>query len=150
MMWGLYADKHSGLVLEFGNANGVDSVYKLAKPVTYSDRAPRILDDEELASFLAGNIQLNPERVDPLMYLKSEHWSNEKEVRIVTGEGRNPAAEFEDCPFHPRELVAVYYGARGSELRAELDPIVIEKYPHAQRWQVSRGTGLRLKFTPLE
>lgn len=150
MMWGLYADKHRGLALEFGNANGVDSVYKLAKPVTYCDEAPAILDDDELANFLAGNIRLTPEQVDPLMYLKSKHWSHEEELRIVTGEGRSPGVEFEDCPFHPRELVAVYYGARGAELRAELDPVVAEKYPNAQRWQALQGEGLKMDFVLLD
>lgn len=146
MMWGLYAEEHRGLVLEFGNADGVDSVYKRAKPVTYSDQAPPMLDDEGWANYLAGNIDLTTDVVEPLIYLKSEHWSREEELRIVAGEGRNPGTDFEDIPFHPRELVAVYYGARGADLRAELDPIVVEKYPYAQRWQASQGKGLQIDF----
>jgi hypothetical protein len=149
MMWGLYAEEHRGLVLEFGNAYGVDSVYKLAKPVIYSDRSPPILDDEGLANFLAGNIILTPDLVDPLMFLKSEDWSKEEELRIVTGEGRNPSAEFEDIPFHPRELIAVYYGTRGAKLCAELDPIVVEKYPLALRWQASQGKEFQIDFSRL-
>lgn len=149
-MWGLYADNHRGLILEFANAEGVDSVYRIAKPVNYSDRAPPILDDEGLANFLAGNITLTADLVDPLMFLKSIHWRYEQELRIATGEGRNPSAEFEDVPFHPRELVAVYFGARAAELRTEVEPVIAERYPHAQRWQASQGKGFQIDFTRLD
>lgn len=149
-MWALYADDHRGLLLEFANADGVDSVYRVAMPVNYSDRAPPILDDEGLANFLAGNITLAPDFADPLMFLKSTHWRYEQELRIVSGEGRDPSAEFEDLPFHPRELVAVYFGARAAELREELEPVVVEKYPHVQRWQASQGKGFQIDFTRLD
>ena len=75
---------------------------------------------------------------------------DEQELRIVSGEGRNSDAEFEDVPFHPRELVAVYFGARAAELRAELEPIVFEKYPHAQCWQASQGKEFQIDFTHLD
>jgi hypothetical protein len=149
-MWGLYADNHRGLVLEFANAEGVDSVYRVAKPVNYSDRAPPLLDDEGLANFLAGNITLTPRLTDPLMFIKSTHWRYEQELRIVSGEGRNPDAEFEDVPFHPRELVAIYFGARADELRTEVAPIVVEKYPLAHRWQATQGKGFQIDFIDLE
>jgi hypothetical protein len=149
-MWGLYADNHRGLVLEFANAEGVDSVYRVAKPVDYVDHAPPLLDNEGLANFLAGNVSLTPDLADPLMFLKSPHWRYEQELRIVSGEGRNPDAEFEDLPFDPRELVAVYFGARAAELRKELEPVVDERYPHAQRWQASQGKGFQIDFTRLD
>lgn len=149
-MWGLYADNHRGLVLEFANAEGVDSAYSLAEPVAYRDQPPHLLDDEMLAQFLAGNFALEPKLADPLMFLKSTHWSYEQELRIVTGEGRKPGDDFEDVPFHPKELVAVYFGARSAALRAELEPVVIAKYPHAQRWQASKGQGFRIDFTRVD
>lgn len=148
-MWGLYADNHRGLVLEFANADGVDSPYRLAKTVNYSDRAPPLLDDDDLANFLAGNIELTADLVDPLMILKSTHWRYEQELRLVSGEGRTPNADFEDVHFHARELVAVYFGARASELRSELEPLIIDKYPHVQQWQASQGRGFRINFARL-
>lgn len=149
-MWGVYASDHKGLVLEFASAEGVDSVYRLARPVTYSDRAPPLLDNEGLSNFLAGNIALDPRLADPLIYLKSTHWSYEQELRIVTGDGRYPGDEVEDVPFNSRELVAVYFGARGADLRRELEPLVIAKYPHAQRWHASQGRGFQIDFTRLD
>lgn len=149
-MWGLYAENHRGIVLEFANVEGLDSVYRIAKPVTYRDRAPPVLDDAALASYLAGNIALNPSLADPLMLLKSTHWRYEQELRIVSGEGRVPSAEFEDVPFHPRELVAVYFGARASELRSGLDDMLVNRYPRAQRWQASKGKEFQIDFTRLQ
>lgn len=149
-LWGLYAENHRGVVLEFANCPGLDSVYRLARPVVYSERAPPLLTDEELAQLLAGDMDLSPDLADPLMLLKSTHWSYEKELRIVSGEGRYPDAEFEDVWFHPNELVAVYFGARGEELRAELEPLVMELYPHAQRWQALKGDQFRIEFDRLD
>lgn len=149
-LWGLYANHHRGLVLEFANVAGLDSVYKCARPVTYSDKPPPMLGDEDIAQLLAGNIELSTKLVDPLMYLKSTHWSYEQELRIVSGEGRNRDSEFEDIWFHPAELVGVYFGARSQELRAELEPFVISHYPHAQRWQAVIGREFRIEFERLD
>ncbi len=146
-MWGVYASDHKGLVLEFANVQGVDSVYRLAQRVTYSNRPPPLLDDEALAQFLAGNLALDPKLANPLMFLKSTHWAYEQELRITTGNGRSPGDEVEDVPFHPHELVAVYFGARGADLRQQLEPLLMEKYPHARRWQASQGRGFQLDFT---
>lgn len=149
-MWGLYAENHRGMVLEFANASGVDSPYRLARRVNYCDRAPPLLDDEAMANFLAGNIELTTDLVDPLMILKSTHWRYEQELRLVSGEGRTPNADFEDVNFHSRELVAAYFGARATELRMELEPLMVEKYPHAQLWQASQGYGFQINFTGID
>lgn len=148
-MWGLYAGNHQGVVLEFANAPGIDSVYRLAKPVTYADRAPPFLDDEKLAQLLAGNTGLARDIVAPLMYLKSRHWSYERELRLVSGEGRRPSEDVEDVPFHPDELVGVYFGARAQALRNELEPMVLQRYPHARLWQASQGPEFRIDFSAI-
>jgi Protein of unknown function (DUF2971) len=149
-LWGLYADNHRGVVLEFANVEGVDSPYRLARPIVYSDHAPPLMTDEELAQFLAGDKKLSADLVNPLMFLKSSHWSQEKELRIISGDGRYPDAEFEDILFHPLELAAVYFGARSEALRAELEPSVIELYPHTQRWQAFKGNQFRIEFKLLD
>lgn len=148
-LWGLYAERHRGLVLEFANVPELDSVFRCARPVDYLESAPKLLTDEAWAQFLAGNSTLGTHLADPLMFLKSTHWSHERELRIVTGEGRKPDEEFEDLGFDPLELSAVYFGASGGDLRAELEPILIEHYPRTQRWQASQGRQFRIEFTRL-
>lgn len=148
-MWGLYAEDNKGVVLEFANAAGCDSVYRLARHIQYADRAPVLLSDEGWADFLAGNTELDPSLAERLMFFKSTRWRDEKELRIVSGLGRFPEQDVEDIRFNPRELVAVYWGARASELREELESLVRERYPHAQQWQ-AHGKRLRIEFTPIE
>jgi len=147
-MWGLYGN-NEGLVLEFVNVPELDSVYRLAKPIHYSDSAPRMLCDEEMADVLAGNRKLHTRLADPLMYYKTTRWRDENELRLISGEGRLPEQEVEDIPFHPRELVGIYFGARAGKLRTELEPIVREKYPHAKLWQACKGQGTKIDFTAI-
>lgn len=149
-MWGLYAGDNQGLVLEFANQPGLDSVFQLAKPINYADRAPPMLTDEALAEFMAGDRKLDGKIADPLMYYKTNRWRDERELRLVSGEGRFPKDEVEDVRFHPRELVAVYFGARAVALREELGPVVRKKYPHAKLWQAVKGKATKIEFLPIE
>lgn len=146
-MWGLYAAENQGVVLEFASIPGLDSAYGLAKPIVYADRAPPVLTDEGWAEFLAGNRNLEPDIVDPLMFFKSSRWRDEKELRLVSGLGRFPRNEVEDIRFHPRELVGVYFGVRGSALRTELESLVRSKYPHAKLWQAIKGKTMKIEFS---
>lgn len=149
-MWGLYAGENQGLVLEFANQPGLDSVFQLAKPINYADRAPPMLNDEAMAQFMAGERKLDAKIAEPLMYYKTLRWRDEKELRLVSGEGRRPKEEVEDVRFHPRELVAVYFGARGATLREQLEPVVRKKYPHAKLWQAVKGKATNIEFVPVE
>lgn len=147
-MWGLYAAENQGLVLEFANQPGLDSVFQLAKPINYADRPPPMLTNEALAEFMAGDRTLDGKIADPLMYYKTNRWRDERELRLVSGEGRRPKEEVEDVRFHPRELVAVYFGARGAALREQLEPLVRQRYPHAKLWQAVKGKDTSIEFVP--
>jgi hypothetical protein len=149
-MWGLYAGDNQGLVMEFANQPGLDSVFQLAKPINYADRPPPMLTDEALAEFMAGDRKLDGKFADPLMYYKTNRWRDEKELRLVSGEGRFPKEEVEDVRFHPRELVAVFFGARAAALRQELGPVVRKLYPHAKLWQAVKGKATKIEFLPIE
>lgn len=149
-MWGLYAGDNQGLVLEFANQPGLDSVYQLAKPINYADRPPPMLADQAMAEFMAGDRKLDSKIAEPLMYFKTSRWRDEKELRLVSGEGRRPKEEIEDVRFHPRELVAVHFGARGAALRQQLEPMVRQKYPHAKLWQAVKGKAMKIEFVPIE
>ncbi|WP_049458448.1 DUF2971 domain-containing protein [Stenotrophomonas maltophilia] len=149
-MWGLYAGDNQGLVLEFANQPGLDSVFRLAKPINYSDRPPSMLTDEAMSEFMAGDRKLDEKIADPLMYYKTTRWRDERELRLVSGEGRLPSKEVEDVRFHPRELIAVYFGARSATLREQLEPTVRRKYPHAKLWQAVKGKAMRIEFVSIE
>ncbi|WP_143584539.1 DUF2971 domain-containing protein [Stenotrophomonas rhizophila] len=148
-MWGLYGN-NEGLVLELATIPELDSVYRLAKPIQYADRAPPMLTDDELAQLFAGDRKLHYSLANPLMYFKTTRWRDEQEWRLVSGDGRFPNQEVEDIPFHPRELVGVYFGARAAGLRAELEPVIRQKYPHAKLWQAVKGKAMNIDFLPIE
>ena len=64
LMWSHYAESHAGLVIEFQCADGCDSVYRLAKPVIYSERPPQFSDDSTVARILAGDKKFSSDDVD--------------------------------------------------------------------------------------
>lgn len=115
-MWAYYADAHKGAVFQLGCVPGLDSPYQTAKPVTYSKDMPQLCDENFLAQLYSGEVNFSPnEIVARTVYTKALGWSHEREWRIYSGDGRARGAAFEDVPFAPDELEAVYLGCRMSE-----------------------------------
>lgn len=141
LMWSHYAESHAGLVLEFRNAEGCDSVYRLAKPVFYSEHPPQFSDTETLAKIMAGDENISHDSVDRMVYTKSKEWAYEKEWRIQSGNGRKPNDLVEYAGFFTEELLGVYFGCRASlGTKNLLIPLVKHRYPSAKLWQASRET----------
>lgn len=65
LMWSHYADKHSGLVIEFDTNN---KFFENAKRVRYNNVRPP---------------QINSDDIEELFFIKSDEWIYEKEFRIV-------------------------------------------------------------------
>ncbi|WP_428153952.1 DUF2971 domain-containing protein [Brevundimonas sp.] len=113
LMWTHYAGQHTGAVLGFRNAPGLDSPWGEARPVNYVDQMPALIDDEEFSNVLAGRANLEASAViDKLVYTKSDAFAYEQERRIYSGDGRNAEADFEDLEFHENELDSVTLGPR--------------------------------------
>ena len=115
-MWAHYADDHRGVVLKFGTPDGVDSPWKLARKITYSESPPNFASVNFLPKILAGQAAFDVRATTDLyIYYKSSEWQHEKERRLYSGDGRNSDASFEDVPFHPRELEEIIFGCRVTE-----------------------------------
>jgi hypothetical protein len=142
VMWSHYADNHQGIVLQFGAPAGIDSPWRLAKPINYQDDMPRLMDEEFLSDMFAGRVSLDvKELIDRMVYVKASQWSYEREWRLSAADGRSPDAPYEDIPFHPEELEAVVFGARISSFdRAEVGELVSRRYPQAELLQAELGT----------
>lgn len=134
LMWTHYAERHQGIVLRFKSVDGLDSPWKVARPVEYLPEMPRLLDDAYMANILLQPLETNVRLIlDRLIYTKSDAWAYEREWRLFTGAGRNPTAIFEDVPFHPLELDAVILGCRmADEDRHTLSELAKCRYPHVQ------------------
>lgn len=139
LMWSHYAESHAGLVLEFANAEGFDSPYHLAKEVIYSNEAPALGTEEEIASILAGEGRLGREIFERMVFTKSDDWQYEQEWRLQTGDGREPGRPFEDVPFAAEELRSVYFGAKTSQATLNLLlPLLAASYPSTEVWKARR------------
>jgi hypothetical protein len=123
----------------------------MAKPVQYVDEIPPLLDEEQLAKLFAGVFSLQDAGIlDRTIYTKSRHWEYEEEWRISAGAGRNPGAQFEDCPFGKNELDGVIFGLRTSaEDRAQILALAAE-YPNVEMMQIQReASSFKLQVSQL-
>jgi hypothetical protein len=59
LMWSHYADGHQGIALQFNEVCGLDSPWKMARPVRYVEEMPRLLDEEFLADMFSGRCCYN-------------------------------------------------------------------------------------------
>lgn len=100
LMWSHYANCHRGICLEFSN---VAPPFQKTQPVEYSDEYPKldleaVVTSEELRA------------AAPWMLRKSDHWSYEKEWRVLDFDG-GPGSK----PFQASCLTGVILGCRISE-----------------------------------
>ena len=149
LMWSHYGESHAGAVLEFRDAEGLDSPYKLARPIQYSDRPPQIFEGpEEFARFIAGDAPFPKDIGNRMIYTKSADWVYEREWRISAWTGREPDSPVEYSPFSVEELHAIYFGCKASEgTRVKLTELVKVRYPRAQIWNCRRDEhGYALRF----
>lgn len=130
-LWGHYADSYRGAVLEFRAVEALDSPFKIARRVTYSQEAPRLVTEDEVALVLSGESDLSElSAIDRFVFVKHVDWQWEREWRLVSGLGRHPDQETEDVPFAEMELAAVLIGPRAtSRFRDEVLNLVAQNYP---------------------
>lgn len=140
LMWSYYAEQHKGVVLRFKPQVELDSVWLLAKPVNYSEKMPRLFDEEYLSDVSAGTRSTEPAYfVDRLIFTKAAEWKHEREWRLHMGMGRNPLAPHEDLKFHAKELDGVIIGcAMPLEDRQAITELVRTHYPHAEVLQAGK------------
>lgn len=151
-MWSHYAESHRGLVLGFGEAAGIDSPWRLARPINYVEKIPKLYDEEFWSRFFSGEGEPTAEElVDRMLYTKHVSWSYEREHRLVAGTGRDPSAPFEDVAFHPGELRQVILGCNvDGSLREFAVSILKERYPHAALFEATKTTsGFELQIRKL-
>jgi hypothetical protein len=141
LMWYRYAEEGRGLVLKFKDASGIDSPWNGARRVNYHTNMPLLVDNDYLADMLSGRASMDAQSImHHMVYSKSLEWAYEAEWRIFTGQGRDPEAKFEDVHFNSKELDAVIFGHRMSDVdRHAIAEITRSQYPHAQLLQLRKS-----------
>jgi hypothetical protein len=114
LMWERYADEHSGVVFKWKPIAEIDSPLYAAYPVIYSDEIPEFASFEYLIDIYIGLKPAKP-MIDELLTLvttKTTSWSVENEWRIVSTKRVFDSGMYEDVPFSPQEIDAVYLGCK--------------------------------------
>lgn len=117
-MWERYANKHSGIVIRWKRIAEIDSPLYAAYPVIYSDEVPEFATFEYLIDIYIGLKPAKP-MIDELLTLvttKTTSWSDENEWRIVSTKRAFDSGMYEDVPFSPQEIDAVYLGCKISDV----------------------------------
>ncbi|WP_332813872.1 DUF2971 domain-containing protein [Ramlibacter sp.] len=114
LMWAHYAKEHTGAVLEFWSLPEEDNSLSVARPVMYASRPPPFFTEAEWLDDLMGIKKLDTSALyRRYAYVKSDHWSYEKEWRAWYPLATSPEM-YDTVQLHPRELRAVYFGCRAS------------------------------------
>jgi hypothetical protein len=142
LMWAHYAKDRTGAVLELRSLPALDNALSVAEQVEYRDTPPVLLTrDECLNSFLPGHPIDSTELYYKYARFKSTTWAYENEWRVWDLLPSRQPELYEDRPFLPQELAAVYLGARMSE-EAELNVLnlVATKYPNTLAFKARKST----------
>ncbi|MFZ3136222.1 MAG: DUF2971 domain-containing protein, partial [Thermodesulfovibrionales bacterium] len=111
LMWKRYAEKHSGIVFQWKPIAAIDSPLYVARPVIYSDDIPEVATFEYITEVAIGlKPMISTDEFLTLVTTKATSWSDENEWRIVSTKRNYDSGEYEDVPFSPQEIYAVYLG----------------------------------------
>jgi hypothetical protein len=136
-MWSRYADEYRGIMLEFRCDTNTDNVFKIAKPVHYSDEPHHTDTLDGFADFLI----YNDDRVIRKLFHEYTHtktadWSDENEWRIASFARKNENGLFADYGFTPIELDSCTLGIKIEDAdKACILETINTKYPHATVWE---------------
>ena len=141
-MWGNYAENIRGAALQFAPREE-DSLFLLARPVSYLDHEPVLFDDQGFTDWLSGRRGLNDsDLLSQFLYTKTAGWAPEREWRIVAGHGWKPDDEREYVEFSTRDLQAVVFGVRSdAAFREEITKLVAERYPECRPREIRPAAG---------
>jgi hypothetical protein len=146
-MWFHYADKYSGVVLEFNCNDELDSTWFLAEPVTYGAASADILGADGWAKIIMMPNELAKRALFHVStYTKSSDWSYENEWRVVDFKRPSDAGLFTDRNFDPRELSSIYLGPLTSPADQNSLVTVAAKYPHIRIFKGAIGMSGKFLF----
>jgi hypothetical protein len=117
LMWSHYADQHRGIVCRLACLEETDSSWSVAKPINYTEKMPRFVNQQELRDLITGQADLRRESIaERTIFSKAMDWQYEKEWRVYI-----PTKTMNDefLNFHTNELTAVYFGCRIADIDRE-------------------------------
>jgi hypothetical protein len=127
LMWAHYADKHTGIVLQFTPQE--NSMFLAAKPVAYSRLRPLLYRtaEEMVRSYampLADSVMRN---IDKIIFTKSIEWAYERELRLAVPDIIPEGQDFGTLRFAHQELTSVFLGCRTPDNHKE-DVVALARF----------------------
>lgn len=130
-MWNHYAEKYTGIVLEFACSDELESAWLLAKPIKYTNEKPLTYSADGMAELLLqedGNAiaYINNE----ITFLKTPEWEYEREWRVPSYKREGDESFFSDFGFHPKELQSVILGPQFDMNQLNGIVAILRSYSH--------------------
>ncbi|MES2536728.1 MAG: DUF2971 domain-containing protein [Pseudomonadota bacterium] len=142
LMWAHYSKDHTGAVFEFWSLPEEDNALSVARPVIYADSPPPFFSEREWIDDFMGLKKLDPrELYRRYAYVKSHHWSYEKEWRVWYPLA-NSSEMYDTVPIRQNELRAIYFGCRASDsFINEATHLLGGAFPSARLYRASKSEG---------
>lgn len=135
LMWSHYADNHKGICLGFSPEGLNNSIFKLAKPVLYTYKYPKLYIDDIMRDISDKQFDYTEKLINMYTLTKFKDWAYEKEWRIF-----EPIYSEKERikKFDAKELRQVILGAKiESSDATAIRKLVKEKYPHVKIFQAN-------------
>lgn len=134
LMWAHYTKDHTGVVFELRSLPEEDNPLSVAAPVIYTDRPPPFFTESEWINDILSLKRMNQHDLNKrYAYIKSCHWSYEREWRVWFPLASSSESPHFDCPIRPSELAGVYIGCRAEpKFVADVVKLTQSAFPQAQ------------------
>ena len=141
LMWGNYAESHTGCVLGFRHIEELSTPLLAAEPIAYSEDRPVV--GSGLDFLLYGDTSaLRDRTLRAVCYTKKLSWSHEREWRALTWRSNEHGSQYGDYLFYPEELESITVGVRASASTEEqVLQVLAEKYPEATAYRMEAVNG---------
>jgi hypothetical protein len=152
-MWDRYADKHTGIVLEFSCDRDSEAPFKLAQRVKYSDEPLSMSTTAGHVNmvFSANSTENLKEIFKEYTHTKTTEWTTEKEWRIATFRKGGEGGDYSDYEFPKESLRSCTLGlSMDEEQKNEIMTLLSVKYPSAEIWVSVNAGGRKLSRTIYE
>jgi len=116
-MWYHYANKYTGVVIEFLCDDDVPSAWLMASRVNYEEPTPNLYKATGWAELMIYRSSIREKLMyEILTHTKSEDWKYEKEWRIAQPARPGETGTISDYEFLPREIGRVFLGPLISDI----------------------------------
>jgi len=146
-MWYHYADKYRGAVIEFLCTEDVDTPWRIAEPIEYTDENHLVSTSEGWAKLLSMEQEKALKKLfDASVYTKSTDWSYEYEWRIASFKRPHDKGHYSDNPFNGRSIGNLYLGPLIDEDLKEKLVQLSSRYPRMNIYEANIGISRKIIF----